>query len=575
MANAYEALVEHLRQGGLVGFLGAGVSRMYKDTETGRQWPGLPAAADVVAELSKKRSYIDPTLPFHEAFFLYKMHEGRGELEKELLEQIDRPSIKPLPAHVVLANLPFAAFYTTNYDRLVETALQDAKRRVHPIIEDDDVSRLRSDHMPVVKLHGCVTRPGTIVAAQDEYELLSDRAPIIEALLKTHFSNKAVLFLGYGLSDLDFEVEYFRIRRLLGDRMPRGYAVVHQAERYQKDYWRHQGLEIIEADLTEFLRGLLRATTEGARAVVYHPGEDWIDNAFFQSLHQIRTLPSETQVIQAYLLHLLEELRSPGFSFQDVLSRATKAAKLVLEQRPNYEALRRVSAEVLERMHQLDSKDEAEEYLRELLATRQAFEQGIQARSKSLVQRGDSILVYSQSVRVLQLLRGASRGVQDACQIFIAECRPKSPHSFTDALAVSEELVDTGYEVTIVPDAAMGNLIQRKQVQKIFMGAHAVFTDGGKPVSFINTCGSVLLLDTAERASIPVFVVAESTKLRELPAEPVETFMSFQEEERLFEGVAKEISDLKARGGRVRGLNIGYDYCTFHPNVVLVTEQSS
>jgi hypothetical protein len=97
-----------------------------------------------------------------------------------------------LPAHVLLTSLPFSAYVTTNYDVLLETALEKVKRRPLAIIQDSDVSRLRPHHTPVLKLHGCVTRPPTMIAAADEYVPWSERSPIIEALLKALHTNRRI-----------------------------------------------------------------------------------------------------------------------------------------------------------------------------------------------------------------------------------------------------------------------------------------------------------------------------------------------------------------------------------------------
>lgn len=575
MSAEIERLADCLRDGTLVAFVGAGASRSYRNAMSGETSPGLPSARDIVNQLSTGRTNINPDMTFPEACFMLKEHEGRITLERVLQEAIDRPAIRPLPAHVILANMPCAAYVTTNFDRLMEEALLNAKKQPSLIVEDYDVSRLRPSFVPVVKLHGCVTRPHTIVAAEDEYVPFSDKLPLIEALLKTLLANKSVLFLGYGLEDVDLTLLYEQMKRLLGDRMPRSYAVVADTSSYRRELWRKRGVTVIEEDLTEFLRSLLRASIERAAPAVYNSRDDWVNNSFFASLHRIRTLPSETQAIDAFLAHLMSELQSPGLLLEDILDQAARAVSIVLDQKPNFEAFRTASEQTVSTLQtQSRSKEEGEEIIREIIEKRSFLSAKIKGLWKIAVERGDNILTYSQSVRVIELLQGVPRGIQDTCHVYIAECRPKSPVAFQDALAICDGLKETGYQLTLLPDACMGNLIARRQVNKVLIGTHAVYFADDEPRCFVNTSGTSLLVDTTFRYEVPLYVIAESSKFMKLPEGVLAPNISYEQEEQVFDDVMPRISDLKATGQNVAGINIGYDLCEIRENLRLVTERN-
>lgn len=568
-----EHLVEHLRAGNLVAFVGAGASRSYTDDESGKTWNGLPTASMLVERLAEKRSYIDKSMAFDEACFLYKHNNGRSDLEAFLVEHIDRPVIKPLPADVLLANLSFSAYITTNYDTLLERALVQERKKPHVVITDSDVSRIRQQNTPIMKIHGCVTRPQTMIASSDEFLPIGERLPIVEALLRTYLANKVVLFLGFSLEDKDFSRIFEDTKQILGAYMPKSYAVVQDMTEFRDKYWQAKGVHIIKGDLTDFLRQLLRASASGTKSSVYHPGEDWINNAFFESLHKIRTLPSETQVVDAFLSHLVEEMRSPSFQLEDVLARASKATSLVLEQRPNYHALENLANDLLNRIHETTkTKEEAESMITQVIHQREGVGRRIADKAIGLVLRGESILLYSQSIRVLQLLSGVPRGIQDTCQVYIAECRPKSPLPFQDALSTCEHIIGMGYEVTMIPDVAVGNLMMRHQINRVFMGAHEVFMREGKPIAFVNTCGSWLVLRAAQDNGIPVYVIAEQNKLINTPTSEELPIVSYQEEEALFESTESSISNFRASGLRMSALNIGYDLCLFSENEKLISD---
>jgi translation initiation factor 2B subunit (eIF-2B alpha/beta/delta family) len=574
MHDQLEQLASQLRNGNLVAFVGAGASRTFRDDTSGREWPGLPGGSEIVARMVQERSYIGDYHTLPQACFLWKIREGRGSLEKFLLSQLDRTNVEPLPAHTLLAYLAFSAYFTTNHDTLLERALQNARRPVCRIIEDTDVARAKSAAVPVVKLNGCVTRPDTLIAAEDEFVPLAERAPIMEALTKTELANKTVLFIGFALSDPHFAALYQGLRRTLGDYAPRSFAIVQDADEYRRAYWEALGVELLAADLTSTLRALARAVQEAPQVSrVYVPADDWINNAFFVSLSDIGSLPSETQVIDAFLQHLLDEIHSPAFELSDVLVRARNALDTVLRQRPNYEALQHMGSRLLKDIEtNSQSKDDAEEVVRTEISEREALAMRFPALARTVLSQSDSVLIFSQSVRVLQLLAGLPRGMQGTCQLFVAECRPKSPQPFQDAIAVCEKLTDTAFSITVVPDAAIGNLLRRRQISKIVMGAHGVHLVNRQPYQFVNTCGAELICTAATRFAIPLYIIAEQSKVTDYSSVDEIPDISYTEEEQLFSVVTPALADLQAGGQGITTLNIGYDVCLFTDETVLVTE---
>ena len=572
--DVYQQLSDSLQDGTLVAFLGAAVSMSYTSIPAGLDIPGLMSGKDIVEDLAERRNYIDSNMTFTEACFLYKKSEGRIALERYLQENIDRPAVRPLPAHVILASIPFSSYVTTNYDRLLENALLDSRRNPFPIIEDEDVSRLLPSAVPVIKLHGCVTRPVTMIACEDEYKPLSEKSPIIEALLKTQLANKTILFLGYSLDDSDFKTTYNMVKKTLGNHMPKSYAIIKSATSYQKELWSERGIKIIEDDLTQYLRGLLRKSIEAKLPPKNRLNEDWVNNIFFESLHKIRTSPSETQAIDAFFDHLLKEVQSPAFvALSDVLDRAEKAATTVLNQKVNFEAFKKSYEAATHRIkNDCTTKEEAEDVLMQLMDEREQQSFGLRRQWSKIVGRGDNLLTYSQSVRVAEIFKGAPKGVQDTCQIYIAECRPKSPVSFQDAFAITDNLFGTGYQMTLIPDACIDHLLARHQIDKILLGAHAIHLYDGRPMYFINTCGSSQLVASAVRYNVPVFVVAETSKFIEMSTEEYVPNPGFEEEVDVFEDIAASISEIKSRGTVISTLNIGYDLCKFEEGVFLLSE---
>ena len=98
-------LANQLRNGNIIAFLGAGISRSYKDELTGKIYRGIPTAKEIVDDLANKKSYINTNMTFDQALFMIKVKEGRNEVERILEEFIDVPPLTPLPAHRLLVDM--------------------------------------------------------------------------------------------------------------------------------------------------------------------------------------------------------------------------------------------------------------------------------------------------------------------------------------------------------------------------------------------------------------------------------------------------------------------------------------
>lgn len=566
-------LADQLRKGNVIVFLGAGISRTFKDEHTGKEYRGLPSAKEIVKDLADSKEYIEPNMRFDQALFMVKLKEGRNEVERILEDYIDVPTLNPLPAHQLLADMSFSAFITTNYDQLLEKALEKNKKKFYTIIEDKDICRWRSTQLPYIKLHGCITRPKTIIAAEDEYRPISESKPIVSSLFKTLLANKNVLFLGFSLTDYDFKELFQELKLALDGNMPKSYAVVYEDDNYQTAYWKEEGINIINSDLTSFLRELFKTAIVEKRDGVFHPKDDWMNNIFFERLHEIRTSPSETQAIDAFLEHLLQEMRSPALSCNDIYIRASNAVDTILKSKPNFQALKKMWQLMSTKLETLmdDQQDLAEEIITDIIDDRKNNLKKISKNGKAIIEKGSCILVYSQSIQMLELLKSVSKNVQDSCKLFVCECRPKSPNPFQDGIAICEYLKDTGYNISLIPDVSVGNLLARNQVNLIMMGAHSIYFRNDEFVSYVNTCGTNMISLAAEFYNVPIYIIAESNKIIHLNDSEQE-IVSYEEEENIF-GAADIINSLHLEGiSNVTELNIGYDLCVVNKNTQLITD---
>lgn len=73
--------------------------------------------------------------------------------------------------HRILARLPISTYWTTNYDRLIETALKDTGKIVDVKYFTEHLATTKSRRDAVVyKMHGDVEHPHDAVLIKDDYE---------------------------------------------------------------------------------------------------------------------------------------------------------------------------------------------------------------------------------------------------------------------------------------------------------------------------------------------------------------------------------------------------------------------
>ena len=116
---------------------------------------------------------------------------------------------RPSAIHTRLAKLPCNLFYTTNFDELLEDALEDEEVDREVIVTDHDASVYgRSDSCQVRKIHGTISRPDTLVITRTHFARWERDHPGLHRKLATDFNDFTFLFIGYSMIDPDFNAVY-------------------------------------------------------------------------------------------------------------------------------------------------------------------------------------------------------------------------------------------------------------------------------------------------------------------------------------------------------------------------------
>ncbi|GAH59125.1 unnamed protein product, partial [marine sediment metagenome] len=180
-------------------FAGAGVS-----TETPLVFPNT-LYDEVRTELS-----ISDSPPFPELMQKYENQpNGRSKLlslirkRMEYLNDFIDVKIMATRFHEELATVPqIQEIYTTNWDDLFEEQC-----RAVPFVTAQDFAFWHLPQRKVFKLHGSISNYGSLVITTRDYDkcYTNLRKGLIGSQLKVSLATKTILFVGYSLSDYDFQ----------------------------------------------------------------------------------------------------------------------------------------------------------------------------------------------------------------------------------------------------------------------------------------------------------------------------------------------------------------------------------
>lgn len=238
-----EALYDDIKAGHVVLFVGAGVT-----TEGGIY--GSPTFYDIIKKKTNYPAKQNPAFPDLMQFFCEKVDGGqRNRLTREILSRVaefsapgERNNFATMIPNLVAEFSQFDRIVTTNWDPFFERSLNI----LVPMVEDRDLAFWDDRKKQILKIHGCVTRPYTLVATRDDYKASIQRYPLIFNKLRDLIVTKTFIFAGYGLKDSDFRLIFDDITSRLGSLRKLAYAYDPNASDDSIAYWEKHGISVIK-----------------------------------------------------------------------------------------------------------------------------------------------------------------------------------------------------------------------------------------------------------------------------------------------------------------------------------------
>jgi tetratricopeptide (TPR) repeat protein len=250
-------LARHIARRDWVLFAGGGISRP----------SGLPLWRDLV-NLMKQRLGPEADSPDPlEVASLFEANLGRNALVSFLRESLATLGLSSNVLHNRLLDLRPHVIVTTNFDDLLERAL-DQRRLPHAlVITDQDLALVGSDTL-VIKPHGDLKSHDSLVFTRRDYARYPRQAEVNNKL-RTLIAQHAFFFVGYSLNDHDLERQFEKLLDAQGELARHHYLVVDKVTHLHRSAFLKRNIHIIElgsyAQLEQFLLDL-SAESERHRA---------------------------------------------------------------------------------------------------------------------------------------------------------------------------------------------------------------------------------------------------------------------------------------------------------------------
>lgn len=164
----------------------------------------LPCLASIIEEEFNKKWFSDPDFRTLDDAHLQLVADGQSPFKTEICQYIENTSnIVPCMSGELdelkrISTHSLSGMITTNYDRLLENY---ADNYIAYIGQDELVFSPIQGWAEIYKIHGCISKPNSIVITQEDYEKFESNCKYLAAKLMTLFMEYPIIFMGYSISD--------------------------------------------------------------------------------------------------------------------------------------------------------------------------------------------------------------------------------------------------------------------------------------------------------------------------------------------------------------------------------------
>lgn len=218
-------LVKELQAENLAIFAGAGLSKPAGFVD----WKDLlkEVAEELDLDIDKEESNLVALAQYH-----VNSKRNRTKINQLIIEEFSK-NIAITENHRILSRLPINTFWTTNYDDLIEKALEDAKKIVD--VKHDPKQLLTSPKRRdavLYKMHGDYRHPTDAVIIKDDYERYLLQRNEFYIALRGDLLTKKFLFLGFSFADPNIDYILGKIRASYTENHQTHYCILRKVNQF-------------------------------------------------------------------------------------------------------------------------------------------------------------------------------------------------------------------------------------------------------------------------------------------------------------------------------------------------------
>jgi hypothetical protein len=153
---------------------------------------------------------------------------GKDSFCELLKERLSIEVFDDVKGHVFLAikSMAFGLIYTTNQDNVMEKCCEKYGYKYKTIITLEDLISADIGQGLYIKYHGDYNIPNSVVFGEDDYlDRIENNNYFIDVKLKSDMLGRKLLFIGYGLRDMNLKLFLREVKSVHGT-MPESYMIV-------------------------------------------------------------------------------------------------------------------------------------------------------------------------------------------------------------------------------------------------------------------------------------------------------------------------------------------------------------
>jgi SIR2-like domain len=237
-----EPLLSDLVAGRWLPLVGAGLSKNAQLAPRSRMPDWKQLGEEISNELPPGYGTDSPM----ESLSAYEHAFGRGKLVERVQRALYVTTARPDRVHVAFCSIPFDVVVTTNVDQLLEQQYRTIHGSVLSVIEDEQLALPNPYRAPqLVKAHGDLHHPSTLVLTEQDYDEYLLRRPLTATWLANHLISRTAVLMGYSLEDPDLRQLLAAVRTRLGNSRPPLYALQVNASSALVDRFERRGVRVI------------------------------------------------------------------------------------------------------------------------------------------------------------------------------------------------------------------------------------------------------------------------------------------------------------------------------------------